>query len=500
MQSYYGKKERKLAIVAESFVQYNTFKLPFVQISLLLYYVIVILQLSAPQCAIANSKKKPIQVIGSSGIQVEDYKKIETETESLPQDIGNKRKEMVDKLIALMNDGNENAEIDAHYMLLNLTESFLVDYLIERLNKGNKLYAQLAILEAIAKVGSKDASKKLLFELDHGESESKEAVIRVMGLLGNEIMIPTLFDILAGKTIKRTPDMEKEAALALGNIGTEKAIYSLEAARARVSYDKTKLLKIIDWSLKKSKKTIDLYKTDDEIPKGQNARLSFKGMEYYFYRPPFDSERFGKPWLLVCIHDKQYDTEHTNKICNSIAEKNNVAVLVPVFDPLRFPHYENLNYRATRADNILLDLVDFLGQHSSIASREVFLWGSNEGGSFVQRFSYLHPERVAKAAFSSKELSKTDDQVYFPIGLRPSPFDPSIKFDTVKIAKLDIAYFSFSVSEANAASLPKRHSGHVDEFREFFRTQEFLPRITFFKDTIYSTSLVSEWFFKELDK
>ena len=453
-------------------------------------------------CTWAQTNEELSPVVGASGVQVSDYQKTVTSSQAVNSD-NSKQIEIIDNLLTLLNDGDANAKIEAHYLLLHAVEQHnLAGYLLDRLKKGNRVNAQVALVEALAQIGDSQTVRGLLFELQHGEESSKEAVIRAMGKIGGDAVVPELFDLVVGSA-KRTTKMEEEAALALGDVGTKKATVALEAVKARL-IDKRSgdpgsgLRKIVDWSIEKAQGGFDTPTTDDQVPKGRTANLRYKGMEYHFYRPPFDARKSEKPWMLICVHDKTYNIKSTYESCRELSDKYRVAILVPVFDPIRFRDYDELNCRGLRADTVLIELIDFLGEKASVIAREAYFWGGKEGGSFVQRFAYLHPERVARAAFFTDVFTGLDEEQYFPNGLKPSPFCPGMKFDSSKIAKVNMGYFWFAANSplAHLTAYPK----FVEQFRARSHELETLSNLYYYKEDIYAVHKVSRWLFDSLDR
>lgn len=438
----------------------------------------------------------------SSGIDLRETETVVKKAAGPKADLREKIK-LVDELLQLMNEADENTKVDAHYLLLHSVEEGLADYLVERLKKGNRVNTQIALIQALAIIGNVNHAKQLLFELQHGEVDSRKEVITTLGKIGGDALVTTIFDQLVPPPPLEAPyELRVRAALALGEIGTKKAAYSLKAAASRVSQDDINnkaLYKIIEWALAKAEGEFDTPITDDKIPNGQYHKLRFKGMQYHYYRPPFDNRKWEKPWLLICIHDKSYDPSASFEFCKSLAKKERLAVLAPVFDPIRFRDYETLNYRGWRSDTILLELVDFLADKTSVAGRQLFMWGVGEGGSFVQRFAYLHPDRVARAAFTTSEYTMLQEDKYFPVGLKPSPFSPAMAFDPSKIANIDLAYFWSREQGIKEGRIASSTPPFVEQFRNYARDLEVLPRLVFFRRQ-YRDEVIHQWMFDTLNR
>lgn len=437
---------------------------------------------------------------GSSGVQVEEQE-TQVKKAEIPAANIKAQKESVNSLISLMNAADDNARVEAHYLLLHAVSPGIAKYLVEKTKGGNRVETQVALIEALREVGDEKTAKELLFELDYGALPARIAVVSALGKLGGDNMVAKLFDLLAGP-LEQPLEIRKKAAIALSEIRTAKAKYSLQAAKSRITKDfkgqtENPLVQVVDWSVGRAEGKYDVPVTEENIPKGQTVNLRFKGMEYHFYRPPFDGRRWEKPFVLVCLHDKTYNIKQTYEDCRKLVGKERVAILVPVFDAIRFPDYQELNYRGLRADTVLLELVEFLADRADVVGREIYLWGFGEGGSFAHRFAYAHPERVARVLFATEDYTPIIEDVYYPKGLKPSPFSPSMEFDIAKIAKLDLAYYkNLKIKEKTVfTQLPPM----VEQFRTSCKNAELNPRLVWLQDNSVNLDKFGKWVFPSFD-
>ncbi|WP_232668658.1 alpha/beta hydrolase [Pseudonocardia sp. TRM90224] len=81
------------------------------------------------------------------------------------------------------------------------------------------------------------------------------------------------------------------------------------------------------------------------------------------------------------------------------AEQHGALVLAPLFpagigDPDDLHNFKFIRYRGIRFDDVLLSMVDEVGDRFNVAADRFLLHGFSGGGQFVHRFAYLHPQRL----------------------------------------------------------------------------------------------------------
>lgn len=130
---------------------------------------------------------------------------------------------------------------------------------------------------------------------------------------------------------------------------------------------------------------------------------------YYVYVPESISSADGDPRpVFIFIHGtgRRYETEQY-AVYKKFAEQNNCAILFPVFpggvtDPNDFNDYKLIVSDGFRYDTILLAMVEEMAQrYSNIRTDRFFLAGHSGGGQFVNRFLYLHPDRLFGASIGA---------------------------------------------------------------------------------------------------
>jgi len=121
---------------------------------------------------------------------------------------------------------------------------------------------------------------------------------------------------------------------------------------------------------------------------------------YCCYVPDsFDEDVAQNYRLLVAMHGTERDFSEIRDDFAAFAERHQVIVLAPLF-PIGITHADDLSsYKMLKAgdlryDDILLSMVDEIGERYRIDTRRFALCGFSGGGQFSHRFMYLHPSRL----------------------------------------------------------------------------------------------------------
>lgn len=345
---------------------------------------------------------------------------------------------LIDALLRRMSSPDERTRLEAGLALRKTAKLSDVPLLVKILKRGNNRDKQLFLIETLAGLQDRRAGEALRFEVRHGDLESKRAAVSALGKLKFNWPIPVLV-----RTLRKAEDAEirKRAASALGEIGTTQSIYALRTSLASLEED-VGAKNAAFWALERARGEIDDQLIDTKMPKGRRLQLYYKGTRYYFYHPAHrrgsSVHKVGlRPWLLVCVHDSDLRAEDLFNICWRAGKKRQMAVLVPMLDPIRFPNYGKFNIRAQRTDKRLLELIEHVGKHASLTVREFYLFGYGTGGDFAQRFTMAYPKRIARAAFESDEFTSPDAEAYFPRGLNRTPLAPDVGIDMYRFLKTD---------------------------------------------------------------
>ena len=100
--------------------------------------------------------------------------------------------------------------------------------------------------------------------------------------------------------------------------------------------------------------------------------------------------------LLVIIHGTGCEIEEYIRSARTLADKQHVAILAPVFpggliDHDDFNSYKLLSCDGIRYDQILLSMIeDMKKRYPGLETDRFFLFGHSGGGQFVNRFLFVH--------------------------------------------------------------------------------------------------------------
>jgi len=70
-------------------------------------------------------------------------------------------------------------------------------------------------------------------------------------------------------------------------------------------------------------------------------------------------------------------------------------------DPEDLHNFKFIQYQDIRFDQVLLDIVDEVGERFNLDTDRFCLHGFSGGGQFTHRFLYLHPDRLAAASIGA---------------------------------------------------------------------------------------------------
>lgn len=129
-----------------------------------------------------------------------------------------------------------------------------------------------------------------------------------------------------------------------------------------------------------------------------------------------------RPRLLVLIHGTERGNAHYRNRFAEFAEEHGCAVLAPLFpagidEPGELHNYKFIEYHGIRYDQVLLDIVEEVGERYDLDTERFLIHGFSGGGQFVHRFLYLHPDRLAAASIGAPgRITQLDDELPWWLG------------------------------------------------------------------------------------
>lgn len=387
--------------------------------------------------------------------------------------------DLMQAVLDRMDSADLKTRLEAGLLLRDVARTSDLALLLQVLKKGNILDKQLFIIDALGRLGDPRAGTALRFEIENGDPLAKRAAISALGKLEFDWPIPILAQELLKDATREVVDekLVMRAAAAMGEIGSTRAIDSLKSVIARNRSASLGVKNASYWALRKAEGQIPDDKLDTEIEVGRQLQLNYKGYEYFFYVPSASANLYDKPWLLICVHDSDREVKALFDACWNKGKELRMAVLMPYFDVMRFPDYGDFNIWGKRADKHLLKLIEHVGIYAGVNTKEVYLYGSGEGGDFVQRFSMAYPERIARAAFASINYTTPQENLLFPVGIGINPLADDLKIDLLKFIKSDVAVISLKTSNINAIQNERYAKDYLQRLNVFSTKNAVRSRI-----------------------
>lgn len=348
-----------------------------------------------------------------------------------------KRNAELQKMIQQLRELSGPKQLEAELALeKTLTRDDLLT-VIEEVQKGNQPEVQAALVRFLGILGDRRVRRLLKFEVEHGQPLVKYEAVTAFGRLKDSWGVPVLVE-----AAKNSSDLKLKmnAASALGVIGGPEALYALRNTFSQIK--DTAVQNTIAWAVGEANGPLDRTRVDENIPPGQMIEAWHKGLKYYFYHPAYRRKKNFKPWMLVCIHDRDLGGLEMFKTCEQTAKDRQIALLAPVFDFMRFPDYDSFNLRGARSDQALWELIDFLTAKADLETHEVFFYGLGAGGDLIQRLALTRPKRIARAAVTFEHATVLEPGTMFPNGLQTTPLAPELKFALDDFVKTDFAFVS----------------------------------------------------------
>lgn len=387
--------------------------------------------------------------------------------------------ELMQAVLKRMDSSDLKTRLEAGLLLRDIARSSDLAMLLELLKKGNILDKQLFIIDTLGRLGDPRAATALRFEIENGDPLAKRAAASALGKLEFDWPIPILAQQVLKDSTREIVDekLAMRAVTAMGEIASQRAIDSLKSVISRNRSATIGINNASYWALRKAEGQIPDDKLDTEIEIGRQLQLNYNGYEYFFYVPSASASLYDKPWLLICVHDTDREIKALFDACWKKGKELRMAVLMPYFDVMRFPDYGEFNIWGKRADKYLLKLIEHVGTYAAVNTKEVYLYGSGEGGDFVQRFSMAYPDRIARAAFSSINYTTPQENLLFPIGIGINPLAEDLKIDLLKFIKSDVAVISLKTANINAIQSERYAKDYLQRLNAFSAKNAVRSRI-----------------------
>jgi predicted esterase len=151
--------------------------------------------------------------------------------------------------------------------------------------------------------------------------------------------------------------------------------------------------------------------------------------------------------LAINIHGTGRNAETCRDRLIDFAQSERMAVLAPLFPAGIDSHndldnYKILKYKSMRSDLLLIQMLEEVAlRWPGISTEKVIMLGFSGGGQFVQRFMYLHSERLLAVSIGALgRITVLDERLKWPDGTQDlaDVFGPGTKVNQESIKKLPI--------------------------------------------------------------
>jgi len=154
------------------------------------------------------------------------------------------------------------------------------------------------------------------------------------------------------------------------------------------------------------------------------AHASDPRFSYTLYVPPAIVDRDRRVDLVVVVHGTGRQFAAYRDAFAEFGRWNHCVVLSPLFPvgPLGDGNRDGFKYLregAIRYDQVLLDMVAEVGERYGRSFEDFALFGFSGGGQFVNRFAFLHPERLWAASIGAPgSVTLLDEKRDWWVGVR----------------------------------------------------------------------------------
>lgn len=157
-------------------------------------------------------------------------------------------------------------------------------------------------------------------------------------------------------------------------------------------------------------------------------RTEARSKARYFLYVPETASRHAP--LFVTVHGISRNARQHANLFASLAERYGVVVMAPLFPAHTHGNYQRLGKSGEeeRADRVLEDMIDEVGELTGAQTKRFFLFGYSGGGQFAHRYAMAHPNRIgAYAVGAAGWYTFPDMRLSYPLGLRPPKSMPDMR-------------------------------------------------------------------------
>lgn len=218
---------------------------------------------------------------------------------------------------------------------------------------------------------------------------------------------------------------------------------------------------------------------------------------YYVYIPESIYEKEPPIYKVICIvHGTARSIEGYRRAYREFANNNQFIVITPLFpgglfDNNDFNSYKLLACNGVRYDLILLSMIDELSRKYRIDKDKFFMSGFSGGGQFVQRFFYVHPERLMGISIGAPgRITYINDKVDYFWGTKDFEkiFDKKMDLEAMKKVPVQLLIGEKDVSFIGESPYGSTRMERILKLKENFEEQDIKVRLDIMEGIAHSSN------------
>lgn len=180
--------------------------------------------------------------------------------------------------------------------------------------------------------------------------------------------------------------------------------------------------------------------------------------------------------MIVVVHGSARTAQQYRDCFSEYAEKSGLIVLAPLFPCAvtsfdDMSSYKYISYGGIRFDQVLLAMVEEMGQRYHARTDRFLLHGFSGGGHFVHRFFYLHPDRILGISIGAPGyVTVLDDSKPWHAGTKDFSEVFGAEIDMERLASVPVQLI-VGGEDTDPSDINEKGGNWMDELAETGRTR-----------------------------